>query len=50
MVVLRTGKEDHPVVLDLRGRVATGSMYKDEKVQELSFTGETSFGSVEGCY
>ena len=50
MVVLRTGKEDHPVVLDLRGRVATGSIYKDEKVQELSFTGETSFGSVEDCY
>ena len=50
MVVLRTGKEDHPEVPDLRGRVTTGSMYKDEKVQELSFTGETSFGPVEDCY
>ena len=46
MVVLRTEKEDHPVVLDLQGRVATGSIYKDEKVQKLSFTGETSDGSV----
>ena len=50
MVMLRPGKEDHPEVPDLRGRVTTGSMYKDEKVQELSFTGETSFGSVEDCY
>ena len=46
MVVLRPGKEDHPVVPNLRGRVATGSIYKDEKVQKLSFIGETSDGSV----